>query len=269
MVFFPTKLAQSLQVSIDKRRSIRRDWTLRTPESYSNLVNFTSNDFLSLNSGVHRKETFEEIARYPNFKIGAGASRVADGTSEYTFELERWLAEFHNAESCLLFNSGFEANVAIFNVLPQPNDIIVHDSAIHASVHVGMRGSRASLIKSFAHNDAASLKAVLLDILKSDPAVGKGERTVFVAIESIYSMDGDIAPAAKIVQTVKECLPLKNAVLVVDEAHSNGIMGPEGKGFICDIGLENEFAVRLHTFGKGINATGGKKLSHSTQWTMH
>lgn len=258
MVFFPTEFAESLQASIDKRRDIGRLWTLRTPESYADLVNFTSNDFLSLNSGVHREETLNEIQRNSGFKIGAGASRVADGTSAYTFALEQWLAEFHNAESCLLFNSGYEANVAIFNVLPRPNDIIVHDSAIHASTHVGMRGSRASLIKSFEHNDPASLKAVLLGILESDPAVARGQKTVFLAIESIYSMDGDIAPAAEIVQCVKECLPLKNAVLVVDEAHSNGIMGPQGRGFISDLELENEFAIRLHTFGKGINAQGGK-----------
>ncbi|KAJ5334632.1 hypothetical protein MYU51_012395 [Penicillium brevicompactum] len=260
MVFFPTQFAESLQVSIDKRKDIGRLWTLRPPESYSELVNFTSNDFLSLNSGIHREETLNEIQRNPAFKIGAGASRVADGTSAYTFALEEWLAEFHNAESCLLFNSGYDANVAIFNVLPRQNDIIVHDSAIHASTHVGMRGSRASVVKSFQHNDVASLRSVLLEILESDSGVAKGEKTVFLAIESIYSMDGDIAPAAEIVQCVKECLPLKNAVLVVDEAHSNGIMGPQGRGFISDLELESEFAIRVHTFGKGINATGAAVL---------
>lgn len=67
-----------------------------------------------------------------------------------------------------------------------------------------------------------------------------------------------MAPATQIVNCVKECLPLNNAVLVVDEAHSNGIMGPQGSRFICDLGLENEFAIQLHTFGKGINATGGE-----------
>jgi 8-amino-7-oxononanoate synthase len=266
MVFFPEALQQSLEEAIEKRRQIRRLWTLRPPEFYANGVNFISNDFLSLNSGVHREAVLEEIARYPDFKVGAAASRVADGSSEYTFELERWLADFHNAESCLLFNSGFDANVAIFSILPRPTDIIVHDSEIHASVHTGMRASRASLIKSFAHNDPQSLKKVLLEILENDSAVAKGEKTVFVAIESIYSMDGDIAPAAELVQVVKESLPLKNAVMVVDEAHSNGIMGPRGSGFICHHGLESEFAIRLHTFGKGINATGGKSAEILTKY---
>jgi 8-amino-7-oxononanoate synthase len=123
-----------------------------------------------------------------------------------------------------------------------------------------MRASRASVIKSFEHNDPESLKKVLLELLQNDFGVAKGEKTVFVAIESVYSMDGDIAPAAEIVQVVKECLPLKNAVMVVDEAHSNGIMGPRGSGFICHHGLESEFAIRLHTFGKGINATGGQSI---------
>jgi 8-amino-7-oxononanoate synthase len=260
MVFYPEALQQSLEEAIQKRRDIRRLWTLRPPEFYENGVNFISNDFLSLNSGVHRAEVLKEIERHPNFKVGAAASRVADGSSDYTFKLEQWLADFHNAESCLLFNSGFDANVAIFSILPRPTDIIVHDSEIHASVHTGMRASRASLIKSFEHNDPKSLKKVLLGILESDSAVAKGDKTIFVAIESIYSMDGDIAPAAEIVQVVKECLPLKNAVMVVDEAHSNGIMGPRGSGFICHHGLESEFAIRLHTFGKGINATGGGSI---------
>lgn len=258
MVFFPTELERSFQEALDRRRDIGRLWTLRSPEYYDKSINFVSNDFLSLNNGVHRAEILKEIARYPEFKVGAGASRVADGGSEYTFMLEKWLADFHNAQSCLLFSSGFEANVAIFTVLPQPGDIIIHDSKIHASVHVGMRGSRAAVIKSFDHNDPVSLKNVLLQALQHDSEIARGKKTVFVAIESIYSMDGDISPAASIVQVVKECLPLKNTVMVVDEAHSNGIMGPQGKGFICDLGLENEFAVRLHTFGKGINATGGK-----------
>lgn len=258
MVFYPEALQHSLEEAIEKRREIRRNWILRPPEFYANGVNFISNDFLSLNSGVHREEVLREIERHPNFKVGAAASRVADGSSDYTFKLEEYLADFHNAESCLLFNSGFDANVAIFSILPRPTDIIVHDSEIHASVHTGMRASRASMIKSFGHNDPESLKKVLLQILQTDPAVAKGEVTVFVAIESIYSMDGDISPATEIVQVVKECLPLKNAVMVVDEAHSNGIMGPRGSGFICHHGLESEFAIRLHTFGKGINATGGE-----------
>lgn len=261
MVFSPKALEKSLEEAIEKRRETGRLWTLHPPEYYANGVNFISNDFLSLNSGVHRREILKEIERHPDFKAGAAASRVADGSSEYTFELEKWLAEFHNAESCLLFNSGFDANVAIFSILPRPGDIVVHDSEIHASVHSGLRATRASVVKSFEHNDPRSLKNVLVEILQNDSAVARGEKTVFIAIESIYSMDGDISPAASVVQVAKECLPLKNAVMVVDEAHSNGIMGPRGSGFINHLELESEFAVRLHTFGKGINATGGKPMN--------
>lgn len=124
--------------------------------------------------GVHRRKVLKEIERNQDFKVDAGASRLADGNSEYALDFEQWLAKFHKAESALLFNSGYEANVAIFSILPRPKDIIVYDSAIHASVHVGMRNSRALFSQSFDHNDCDSLRKVLLQIIENDSAVGKG-----------------------------------------------------------------------------------------------
>lgn len=112
-------------------------------------------------------------------------------------------------------------------------------------------------MRDFKHNDPISLNTVLSEIIKGDPSVRQGMKTVFVSIESIYSIDGDIAPAKEIVKCVKDSLPQRNMVFVIDEAHSNGIIGSQGRGLISSLGLEPEFAVRLHTFGKGINASGG------------
>ena len=155
------------------------------------------------------------------------------------------------------FNSGFEANVAIFSTIPQSGDAIIHDELIQASIHDGMKGSRASFIKPFAHNDPLALRRVLEHVKDSSPAIRTGQSTVFIAIESVYSMDGDMAPAKEIVKEAKSAFSSGNFVLIVDEAHSNGLVEPNGAGYISHLGLEKEFTIRLHTCGKAMGAVGG------------
>ncbi|KAE8148088.1 pyridoxal phosphate-dependent transferase [Aspergillus avenaceus] len=257
-------LNQKLHAVLENRR---KEGRLIMPPSAATLAemrDFGSNDGLSLSSSGVLSATFlRELEKHPSFTIGSGSSRILDGTQHYLESLERDLAQFHGAESALFFNSGFDANVAIWSTIPQPGDVIVYDELIHASIHDGMKRGRAATAL-FLHNDCASLRSCLRDVLDQDPAIAKGEHIVFVALESFYSMDGDMSPVLEIVQVVQEELPLGNYVLVIDEAHSNGLVGPNGSGYICHYGLEQEFGIRLQTCGKALGSTGAVVLANGT-----
>lgn len=250
-----TQLDAALQTALDKRR---QNATLRSmTTNYPTSTDFSSNDFLSLAPSSDLRTAFlNELSQNPSFTLGSGGSRLLDGNSTYAERLEQDIASFHNAPSALLCNSGFDANAGIFSVLPQPGDIIIYDEYIHASVHDGMRVSRAARRLPFAHNSVSSLERVLHDCLSSDPSIHRGEKSVFIALEAIYSMDGDIAPLAAIVSLTKTILPNGNGHIVLDEAHATGILGPNGRGLACSLGLEADIAVRLHTFGKAMACNG-------------
>jgi 8-amino-7-oxononanoate synthase len=222
-------------------------------------IDFSSNDFLSLTTSPLLKTAYlRELESSPAFRLGSGGSRLLDGNSPYAEQLEKEIAAFHGASDGLLFNSGFDANSGFFACVPQPGDLILHDEYIHASVHEGMRLSRAGACVSFAHNSIQDLKTKLKEHIKQDSLIKTGDRNVFVAIESLYSMDGDLAPIVEIVELVESLLPEGNGHIVVDEAHSNGIYGFQGRGIVCNLGLENRIFARLHTFGKGLACNGGK-----------
>ena len=124
-------------------------------------------------------------------------------------------------------------------------------------MHEGLRLSRAGARVAFAHNCLADFERVLRGLVEGDEAVRGGSRNVFVAVESVYSMDGDVAPIAGIVEAVERLLPGGNGHVVVDEAHSTGIMGPGGRGVVCGLGVERRVFARLHTFGKALASSGG------------
>ena len=236
-------------------------WTL--PKVSQELVDFSSNDFLSLSKSAGMRSSFlkELTSETTEFSLGSRSTRVFDGNSNYALSLENQIAEFHNAPSGLLFTSGFDANVSLFSCLPQPGDIIIHDELIHASVHDGMRASRAGKLLPFSHNCAVDFQRVLEQCIAEDETVRSGQRNVFVAIEAIYSMDGDMAPVAELVELVHRHLPSRNGFLIVDEAHSTGVIGDRGRGVVYDLGLESQIFARLHTFGKAPACTGGQSLT--------
>ena len=135
----------------------------------------------------------------------------------------------------------------------------MYDEYIHASVHDGMRGSRVdkSLLIPFEHNSIPSMSSALM---RAKDTIGKGQ-SVFIAVESLYSMDGTFAPLKGFVDAIEKKFPEGNAYLIVDEAHATGIYGPEGRGRVTMLGLENKVLARLHTFGKALAATGGMDLN--------
>ena len=214
---------------------------LRVLKCSQGLEDFSSNDYLGLSRNKELASQIELEYKSLETSLGSGGSRLLAGNSSYFEELETELAKVHFGESALLMNSGFVANLAVFSTLPQKGDTVIYDELIHTCIKDGVRLSNAAYY-SFKHNDVASLEQ------KLKRATG----TVFVAVESVYSMDGDTAPLVDIIKVCKQY----NAQLIVDEAHSTGVFGKGGAGLCCALGIEKDIAVRVHTFGKAMGCHG-------------
>lgn len=181
------------------------------------MIDFCSNDYLSFARSEKIKQRVKQLEEEINNLSGSTGSRSISGNTSYAEELEQFLAGFHYAEAGLLFNSGYDANVGLFSSIARKDDTLICDELIHASMIDGCRLSYANRLR-FAHNDTADLEKKLQ---KAPMAIG---RNIFVAIESVYSMDGDMAPLAEIVSLCKQY----NAHLIVDEAHATGVFGRQG-----------------------------------------
>lgn len=205
---------------------------------------FTSNDFLGLASSQRLNSAITDaIAR--GVPVGAGGSRLLRGNHAEHEMLESEAAAFFGVGHCLYFGNGFTANLAIFSTLPLRDDRIFHDELIHASALDGIGMSKASA-ESFAHNDLNALEDAIVTWRRHG---GRGH--AWIAVESLYSMDGDFAPLADLVLLANR----HDAFLVIDEAHSTGVHGEGGRGLGSAYeGLEN--IVTLHTCGKGLGASG-------------
>jgi 8-amino-7-oxononanoate synthase len=255
-----TRLAAAL-----RRRQLNGNLRSLDPPGYdpSGLVDFSSNDYLALSKATKLSEAFQQaLGKSQNAPYGPASSRLLDGNSHEHLKLEKRLATFFHGESALLFNSGFDANAGVFACLPAENDVVLYDELIHASAHDGMRASRCKTRLSFKHNDPIHLGRVIEKILASDKGqvLRSGSIQLFVAVESLYSMDGDLAPLLRFVETIEELLPGDNGHLIVDEAHSTGLYGHQGRGLVCALGLEHRVLVRLHTFGKALACSGGERM---------
>ncbi|KAF2004266.1 putative aminotransferase [Amniculicola lignicola CBS 123094] len=263
---------QNLEEALDLRRKNYNLFTiLQNIWQISDAVDFSSNDILSLgSSSLLRREFLNELEKNPSFSPGSGGSRVLDGNYPYLEETEQQIAEFHGAESGLLFASGFDANVAIWTAIPRLGDVIVYDALVHASTHEGMSQSLAMARKEFLHNDIESFRETLVSIAETQPLIKSRKRCIIVAVESVYSMDGDICPLQELVDIAREVFVGEEGTVqfVVDEAHSTGVIGENGKGLVSALGLERAIAVRLHTFGKAMSAGGAIILGNNTVRTV-
>ncbi|KAK4934463.1 hypothetical protein LTR66_015600 [Elasticomyces elasticus] len=218
-----SNLEGTLARILDQRKQRSK---LRVLKSSSlNATDFSSNDFLSLSTNNEFRKDFLHELKAHVLPVGSTGSRLLDGNSKYAEQLEQTIADFHGSENALLVGSGFDANVSIFTCLPQPEDIIIYDELIHASVHDGMRATRASTLLAFKHNCVTDFRKQLTSCL---PLVNR--QSVFVAVESVYSMDGDLAPMAEMVAIMKELVPSGDCHLIVDEAHATGLYGHRGRG---------------------------------------
>ncbi|KAI1826772.1 class II aminotransferase/8-amino-7-oxononanoate synthase [Xylaria intraflava] len=249
---------RNLEQVLDQRRAERSIWKIpRGGVMSEDVVDLVTMDLLSLNrSGTMRALFREEEAKHPEFKPLTGATRLM-GESSYTAETEDEVAALHGAETALLFRSGWDANNAILSAVPRPGDVLLYDDLVHASIHDGMQLSLASTKQSFKHNDVDHFRESLMAIKEREPLVRDGSRCVLIIVESEYSMEGDITPLTELVGIAKEIFPDGNAQFMIDEAHSTGVLGKDGKGLVSELGLEKEIAIRMHSFGKALACSGG------------
>jgi len=201
------------------------------------LIDFLSNDYLGLSKLDFHAET--------KVKSGTG-SRLISGNSTEAIEAERFLAEMFGSEKALVFNSGYDTNLGFFSSVPQRGEVVLYDELIHASVRDGIRLSLAESF-SFAHNSLEDLEKKLIRF---------SDKTVFIAIESYYSMDGDFAPLEEMLSLAQH----HGAHIVVDEAHATGVFGEKGLGLTYLYRNHPALFARVITFGKAFGAHGGAVL---------
>ena len=205
---------------------------------------FASNDYLGLaDSEALRTALAAGIER--GLPAGSGGSRLLRGNHDEHEALEAHAARHYGSEAALYFSTGFAANAALFATLPQRGDLVVHDELIHASAHDGMKLGRADTIAA-AHNDAQVFEDIIIR-WRAGGATG----TPWIAVESLYSMDGDRAPLAELAAIADR----HDAVLVVDEAHATGVFGPGGAGLAHGLARRDNL-VTLHTCGKALGCEG-------------
>ncbi len=232
----------TLQRLFEKLLERQQNISLRKLRISNGGKDFYSNDYLGLANNIKLAkkiaETYENLAFMGN---GSTGSRLLSGNNVFVENLEHKLANLFSGESALLFNSGYAANSALLSTIANKGDTIIYDSLIHASLHEGCRLTFANTW-AFRHNDMEELERKL--------QMAKGDK--FVIVESIYSMDGDVALLHEIVNLCKKY----QAYLIVDEAHSTGIYGKNGNGLCCELGIENDVFARVYTFGKAIGVHG-------------
>ncbi len=206
------------------------------------FLNFSSNDYLGLSG--HPEVVWASRRHLESYGCGATASRLVSGTLHPHVELEEKLAAIKGYEAALVFGSGFLANVGIIASLAGRNDHIFADKLVHASIIDGISLSRANL-KRFRHNDPDHLES----LLRGCPASGRR----LIVTESVFSMDGDIAPLAEIASLSNRY----GAMTLVDEAHATGVFGPRGRGLIRECGLEGAINLSMGTLSKALGGYGG------------
>ncbi|RPD54331.1 PLP-dependent transferase [Lentinus tigrinus ALCF2SS1-7] len=220
-----------------------------------------SNDYLSLCTDPRLRQTFLDNVSQEPLVFGTGGSRLMSGNAPAHLEFEHRMKTFFRAPAALLFNSGYDANVAFWHSIPQPGDAVIFDELVHASTRDGLLASRARMaLYPFLHNSISSLRDTILHVMRAHHGISAGRATVFIAVESLYSMDGDFAPLPEIVRLVDELLPVGCGHIVVDEAHSTGIYDSQGRGLVTALGLEKRIDTVLHTFGKARALTGAVLL---------
>lgn len=239
-------IEDKLNEALEKRK---RESLFRSLQVNENLIDFCSNDYLSFARSEKIKNELTQILHDLNPLSGSTGSRSISGNTAFAEALEKRIADFHCAKAGLLFNSGYDANVGLFSCIAGKGDTIICDELIHASIIDGCRLSHATRFR-FAHNDLEDLEK------KLQHAIGN----IFVAVESVYSMDGDCAPLKEIVALCEKY----NASLIVDEAHATGVFGKKGEGLVQSLELHTKVFARIHTFGKAMGCHGAIVIGSET-----
>jgi 8-amino-7-oxononanoate synthase len=234
-------------------RELRRVDSPQTPRLRLNgrpLLNFSSNDYLGLANHPLLKEA--AVKAVEQFGAGSGASRLICGSLAPHHELESALAAFKQTESALSFSSGYAAAVGTLCALAGKDDVLVLDKLVHACVIDAARLSGAKL-RIFAHNDLNELEDVLRWFSQRPPGDAARPSRAIIVTESVFSMDGDLAPLREIV-ALKEKY---GAWLMVDEAHATGLFGPGRRGLADELGVSDRIEIQMGTLGKALGSAGG------------
>jgi len=233
--FFERKITEQLQKQTTKGL-LRR---LRVADL--RLADFYSNDYLGLARNTELRYKIEQDISGQKLSQGATGSRLLSGNNSLIESLEVKLAAIFKSSSALVFNSGYMANLGVLSSVPGKGDVILYDELIHASIKDGIRLSLADAY-SFRHNDVDDLEKKII----------RHGGQVYIVIESLYSMDGDIAPLKDIIQVSKK----HECAIILDEAHTTGLMDSTGAGLAVSMGVHNDIDIRIYTFGKAIGTHG-------------
>ena len=207
------------------------------------VINLASNNYLGLTTHPKLREAALEAVR--RYGVGSGAVRTICGTMTLHMELEERIAAFKNVEACVVFQSGFAANAGTVSAILTPDDHIVSDELNHASIIDGCRLSKAK-IHVFPHKDVAAAGRILAEL---DGAPG---RKLLIS-DGVFSMDGDIGPLPGLADEAER----HGAVMMVDDAHSSGVLGRAGRGTIDHFGLHGRVDIQVGTLSKAIGVLGG------------
>lgn len=214
-------------------------------------IDFCSNDYLGFSKlGLLEEKvqtSLDKSDSQPNkiMTFGATGSRLVSGNSLIMDEAEKQIAFFHHAQSALIFNSGYDANVGLLSSVAQKTDLILFDELVHGSIFDGIRLSRATHYK-FSHNDVDALEELILRHHQNFD-------NIYVVVESVYAQTGDSAP---LIELTEICQDLKNIFLIVDEAHAIGVFGNQGRGLCNALAIEKKCFARIYTFGKAMGCHG-------------
>lgn len=245
----PNALQQKLNLRIETN-------ALRKLPILTNGIDFSSNDYLGF---AKNEEIFDTTHQYlvdNNIKInGATGSRLISGNHNLYTITENYIAEFHQSDTALIFNSGYDANVGFFSAVPQRSDIILYDELCHASIRDGIQMSYAKSYK-FQHNDYEDLERILQKL----PIPNSQLLTIYIVTESVFSMDGDAPNMETLVQLSEKY----KALLVVDEAHALGVFGEKGEGLAQSQQFQDKIFARIMTFGKGLGCHGAAILGSAS-----
>jgi len=207
------------------------------------VINLASNNYLGLTTHPKLREAALEAVR--RFGVGSGAVRTISGTMSLHLELEERIAAFKHAKACVVFQSGFAANAGTVAAILGPEDHIISDELNHASIIDGCRLSRAK-IHVFPHKDTLAAENILTEL---DRAAG---RKLLIS-DGVFSMDGDIGPLPGLTAAAEK----HGAIMMVDDAHSSGVLGRNGRGTIDHFGLHGRVQVQVGTLSKAIGVLGG------------
>jgi len=223
--------------------------TIESPQSAwfvadgKKVLNLCSNNYLGFADHPRLKEAAKKAI--DEYGVGPGAVRTIAGTQKINLELEKKLAEFKHAPACIVFQAGFTANLAVIPAITGQEDLIFSDELNHASIIDGCRLSKAEVVR-YAHNDVKDLRDKIVE--NKDRA-----RRMLIITDGVFSMDGDIAPLPQIVEVADEF----GAIVMVDDAHGEGVLGESGRGIVNHFKLEGKVDIEVGTLSKAFGVAGG------------